>query len=126
MAIASTGNLTKKHTSNVVAELIILRSLVVTGHPSIAPKIIQVDWIPPSYRWNKVKTDGTARGLLVVLERVLSLETVVEQCLAVVFISAIYIAAGKGDRTHWNVIPLEWSRPFPLLTWSLGRLGIGG
>lgn len=62
MVIASTGNLTKKHTSNVVAELIILRSLGVTGHPSIAPKIIQVDWIPPSCRWNKVKTDGTAKG----------------------------------------------------------------
>lgn len=47
---------------NSISDLLILRRLNIKGRVGKAPKIIEVQWLPPNPGWIKVNTDGSANG----------------------------------------------------------------
>lgn len=47
---------------NSVADLAILKSLGVPGHPCKAPKVLEVYWLPPPPGWIKLNTDGLSNS----------------------------------------------------------------
>ncbi|XP_019442368.1 PREDICTED: uncharacterized protein LOC109347095 [Lupinus angustifolius] len=56
------GNSSPASATPSVADLIILKSFNITVKLNLAPRIIEVTWLPPKVGWIKVNTDGAAHG----------------------------------------------------------------
>lgn len=54
--------MTSNSMASSISELLILKCFKVDCHPPKADRIIQVIWISPPCGWNKVNTDGAAKG----------------------------------------------------------------
>lgn len=63
-SVSLSGNMSKNSMYNSIDEFKILKWFGVAGHPRKAPKIIQVDWLPPMCGQIKVNTDGATKGSL--------------------------------------------------------------
>lgn len=62
-SVSLSGSLSKGNMAAAsIRDFVILKSFKVTGHPVRAPKIIEVNWFPPSCYWVKCNTDGAAKG----------------------------------------------------------------
>jgi ribonuclease HI len=58
--VSLSSNLSNTVASSSISDFIILKKFNVCIHPPKAPKIIEVVWHPPIFRWIKCNTDGSA------------------------------------------------------------------
>lgn len=61
-SVSMCGNLSKHHMHSSIEEFSILKAFAITCHPRKAPRVIEVDCLPPPCGWIKANTDGAAKG----------------------------------------------------------------